>query len=138
VSTVHKQPGVGNPTDIAAWLEAKANTTKKYFDEVYGKQKIELILLATHQEYQRRGAGAKLVTWGMEMASEHGKTTVVIGSPAGKELYLRLGFKLVGDFHVQLDGEEDKMEFCALAYEPDQNGEVESLSVNTATVEKVE
>ncbi len=53
------------------------------------------------------------------MANENEKTAAVIRGSLGKELYLKLGFKLVGDIHIQLDGEENKMNLSVLAYGPE-------------------
>ncbi|KAE9364407.1 hypothetical protein N431DRAFT_549940 [Stipitochalara longipes BDJ] len=110
-------PRIGHPTHTAAWREATANARKKYFDEIYGGRKIELLLLGTLPEYQHRGAASKLVGWGMEVAHDHEKAVVVLGGSSGKNLYLKLGFKLVGGIHIQLKGEEDKMDLSALVYE---------------------
>jgi hypothetical protein len=47
------------------------------------------------------------------------KAGVVIGSSSGTKLYLKLGFKLVGDISIQLDGEDDKMDLSVLTSEQD-------------------
>jgi hypothetical protein len=47
------------------------------------------------------------------------KADVVIGSSLGTKLYLKLGFKLVGDISIQLDGEDDKMDLSVLTSEQD-------------------
>jgi hypothetical protein len=43
----------------------------------------------------------------------------VIGSSSGTRLYLKLGFKLVGDSSIQLEGEDDKMDLSVLTSEQD-------------------
>lgn len=112
-----QQLSIGHPTHTAAWREANANARKKYFDEVYGGRKIELLLLGTLPEYQHRGAASKLVASGTQMAREQGKAAVVLGGALGTKLYLKLSFKLVGEIHIQVEGEEDKMHISALVYE---------------------
>jgi len=42
----------------------------------------------------------------------------VIGSSSGTRLYLKLGFKLVGDSSIQLEG-DDKMDLSVLTSEQD-------------------
>ncbi|PMD37551.1 acyl-CoA N-acyltransferase [Hyaloscypha variabilis F] len=111
------QPRIGHPTHTPAWRETTANARKTYFDEIYGGRKIELLLLGTRPEYRHRGGASKLVRWGMEMAREHEKTAVVLAGFSGTKFYLKLGFRLVGDIHIQLEGEEDKMDISALVYE---------------------
>jgi predicted N-acetyltransferase YhbS len=86
-------------------------------------------LLATHEDYQRRRA-SKLVKWGMEMASEDEKAAVVIASSSGRKAYLRFGFKLVSDIHIQLEGEEAKMDLSALVYAPDGGPERTSKNLS--------
>ena len=47
------------------------------------------------------------------------KADVVIESSSGTKLYLKLGFKLIGDISIQLDGEDDKMDLSVLTSEQD-------------------
>ncbi|TDZ27371.1 putative transcriptional regulatory protein [Colletotrichum spinosum] len=48
--------------------------------------------VATHPDYQRRGAGSMLVKWGCERADEDGVGAYVDASKAGAPLYQRHGF----------------------------------------------
>ncbi|KAJ7157560.1 hypothetical protein C8R43DRAFT_883148 [Mycena crocata] len=54
-----------------------------------------LELLAVDPEYGRRGAGTKLVRWGTDKADEMGLEAVVEGTPVGKPVYERSGFRTV-------------------------------------------
>lgn len=53
---------------------------------------IDLDTLATHPDYQRRGAGSMLLKWGCELADRHGVALYVDASKAGAPLYERFGF----------------------------------------------
>ena len=59
----------------------------------------DLDSLATHPEYQRRGAGSMLVKWGCDLADRDGVKAYVDGSKDGAPLYERFGFvdESVGD-----------------------------------------
>ncbi|KAL4954834.1 acyl-CoA N-acyltransferase [Aspergillus filifer] len=48
--------------------------------------------LATHPDYQRRGAGSMLLRWGCELADKDGVALYVDASKAGAPLYQRFGF----------------------------------------------
>lgn len=63
-----------------------------------------LELLATHPEWQGKGAGGKLLRKGLEMADAEGLPAYVESSPTGRAVYSHLGFVEVGRV-VLLDGE---------------------------------
>ena len=52
----------------------------------------DLDTLATHPDYQGRGAGSMLVKWGCDLADEHGVAAYVDASKAGAKLYQKFGF----------------------------------------------
>ncbi|KAK4131652.1 acyl-CoA N-acyltransferase [Trichocladium antarcticum] len=72
--------------------------------------------LAVHPSHQRRGAGARLVAWGIGQARERGVcATVLAGAPGLARLYRRLGFGEVGRFCVPCGGgETGEVEVVAL------------------------
>ena len=47
--------------------------------------------------YQYQGVGSMLLQWGCEEADRHGRDSFLIASPAGIHLYLKFGFKAVGE-----------------------------------------
>ncbi|KAL4994035.1 acyl-CoA N-acyltransferase [Aspergillus recurvatus] len=57
-----------------------------------GTRHYYLDTLATHPDYQRRGAGSMLLQWGCELADEAGVALYVDASRAGAPLYERFGF----------------------------------------------
>ncbi|KAJ5115399.1 hypothetical protein NUU61_001158 [Penicillium alfredii] len=60
---------------------------------VMGDQKhYYLDTLATHPDYQRRGAGSMLLKWGCDLADANGVGAYVDASKAGAPLYQRFGF----------------------------------------------
>jgi hypothetical protein len=73
-----------------------------------------LKILLTHPRFQRRGAGSALARWGVEQARAMGVCTTVFASPMGLALYRRLGFREVGRFRVQCEGEGEFLEIPAL------------------------
>lgn len=52
-------------------------------------------MLGTHPTYQGRGAGTKLLKWGLAKADHDGVEAYVSASPEGKPLYEKYGFVVV-------------------------------------------
>lgn len=52
----------------------------------------DLALLATHPDYERRGAGSKLLHWAFQQADRVGLACHVEASAPGYPLYSRKGF----------------------------------------------
>lgn len=55
----------------------------------------ELDILVTHPNFAGRGAGSKLLGWGVEQADKNGVTLALESTPAGLSLYKRFGFREV-------------------------------------------
>jgi predicted N-acetyltransferase YhbS len=53
---------------------------------------VDLDTVATHPDYQRRGAGSMLVKWGCELADVEGVAAYVDASKNGAPLYAKFGF----------------------------------------------
>ena len=72
---------------------------------------IVLALLAVHQQYQRRGAGTLLVQWGLRKSESLRLPAYLEASPAGHQLYSKLGFQQIDTVLVRAeewDGNVDK------------------------------
>ncbi|KAK0705661.1 acyl-CoA N-acyltransferase [Lasiosphaeris hirsuta] len=108
---------IGHERRMRAFRETCAARKRALFDAVYtarGRQHMFLKILLCHPDYQRRGAGTALTSWGIDEARRAGVDTTVFASPMGLELYKKLGFKEVGRFRVQLEGEDVFLEIPAL------------------------
>ncbi|KAF1976795.1 acyl-CoA N-acyltransferase [Bimuria novae-zelandiae CBS 107.79] len=59
------------------------------------RPQVFLYIILTHPDYRRKGIGAMLVQWGIDMAKELGVEFWLDASPVGKPLYEKMGFELV-------------------------------------------
>lgn len=97
-------------------MQTMKESKKRYFDGVYGTDHIQLQVLATHPDYQRRGYATRLCKWGIDVARANDRYIIVFASPMGKSLYSHLGFRQVADVPVQADGEKEKVVLSAMMY----------------------
>jgi predicted N-acetyltransferase YhbS len=89
-------------------------------DKYLGKGKIDemwyLAILCVNPKFQRRGVGAALVDWGLTHARARGEKAYLEASPFGKPLYIKKGFKVVGDLVV---GEgDDQLNLPCMLWDP--------------------
>ena len=94
----------------------KART--KYFKQIYGENRMQLRLLVTHPNYQRRGAGGELLKWGIEKAKKDNLALTLFASPVGGHLYRKLGFQDLSVIKIQVDGESESISTGVMAYVP--------------------
>ena len=91
----------------------------KLFDQTFGEDIFpEAWLLAnvvTHKDYQRRGIGALLVTWGLDQAQAERVPCGVESSFAGVRLYEKTGFRKFDDLRY---GEEERESMALMVWEP--------------------
>jgi len=59
--------------------------------------RLDLATLAISPAYQRRGVGGLLIDWGLEKAREEGVPVVLEATPNGLGLYLKKGFREIGE-----------------------------------------
>src|ERR1700761_5106509 len=90
-----------------AFQDAGIRAHKAHFDHYV--HKMELIQIATHPDYQRRGYAKALCQWGMECARNDKVPVTVNASPMGCKLFSNLGFKSHPDDWIQVEGEEEKL-----------------------------
>ncbi|KAK1832992.1 acyl-CoA N-acyltransferase [Podospora conica] len=123
------EPGIKRPSDhperrdasAARMLEFRkelAMAKKLYFDPEFGDEQLNLMILATHPDYRRRGAATALLHWGMEEAEIKGVGVTLFSSPMGLPLYRKNGFEQVGMVHVQVDGEKEYIKLPAMVWRP--------------------
>jgi len=93
-----------NPTRVE-----KATEAKKICVEDLGPDMIdeswELKTLAVLPRFQKSGVGGELVEWGLRQARTRGTKAYVVSSPLGKALYLKKGFKVLGELSLR-DGKD--------------------------------
>lgn len=94
-----------------------ARAKKTLFDRPYNSKHYYLGLLATHPDYQGHGIGTKLVMWGLEKAKREEWNVTLFPSPMGRRVYAKLGFKDVGGFRTQVDGDEEYLDTPGIALE---------------------
>ena len=105
-----------DPKRMEAFTDTISKAKKKWFDNVYGSDKLHLRILGTHPDYQRRGAGTKHCEWGMDLAKEHKVPVTLFSSPQGQKLYSHIGFDLLATITVQVEGEEEKLSIGVMIY----------------------
>src|SRR5262249_13444987 len=105
-----------NKERMRVFTDALKVAQEKYFDKVYGDDHFYLGLLATHPDYQRRGAGTMLCKVGLDIADKHNSHISVFCSPMGHPLYLHLGWRDVATVTVQVEREDEKLVIPAMIY----------------------
>jgi GNAT superfamily N-acetyltransferase len=97
-----------------------SNAQDECMDKYLGKGNIDemwyLAILCVNPKFQRRGVGAALVDWGLTHARARGEKAYLEASPFGKPLYIKKGFKVVGDLVV---GEgDDQLNLPCMLWDP--------------------
>lgn len=107
-----------NPARMLEFRKQLHKAKTAWFDSRYGDEQLNLMVLATHPDYRRRGAATLLVRWGVDQAARRGAAITLFSSPMGLPLYTKLGFRPVGLVHCQVDGEEEFVELPGMIWEP--------------------
>ncbi|KAM0794788.1 hypothetical protein BDR22DRAFT_826599 [Usnea florida] len=103
---------------LRVFEESLEKARTHYFKQVYGENRMQLRLLVTHPDYQRRGAGEQLVKWGIEKAKEDNLAVTLFAGSTGGHLYRKLGFRGLGVIKIQVDGEIESVSMGVMAYLP--------------------
>lgn len=78
-------------------MQRQAETIEKFIAKEDREQGYKLLyILATLPEYEKKGIGSKLLKQGLEEAREDQASVYLGATPAGKPLYLKNGFEVVG------------------------------------------
>lgn len=110
-----------NLTRMDAFTAAIQSAKQSYFDSKHKSHHLHLRILATHPDYQRRGAGSALCRWGIEHAAAQKEPVTLFASPMGQKLYTYLGFEYLGTVPVQVEGEDEKLSIGAMMYSHNPN-----------------
>lgn len=106
------------PRRLAKYSECSQRARKELFVSRYGEKMLSLRQLATLPAYWRMGAATMLCKWGMEKARKADVAVPIFASPMGKLLYESLGFRQVGTWKAQVEGEDEALVIHALTWEP--------------------
>lgn len=119
---IEKQAGLPKRDRNQKHLDAYRNAGTKIrqkFILTHGINRIQLQILATHPDYQRRGFGTALCEWGMKRAKNDDiAVTLIASGPVGFKLYTHLQFRDLGIQIVQAPGEEEKLTVHAMEFIP--------------------
>jgi len=107
-----------NPLHMDAYRMSVTQAQEKYFDQVYGRNQLSLAQLATHPKYWRRGAGTRMLEWGISLSRKRAWPITVFAGPTAYGLYRKFGFKTAGMVTTTIVGEEEKIEFPGMTWEP--------------------
>lgn len=101
---------------MKVYSETIMQARKKWFVDEYGSKKLHLRVLGTHPDYQRHGAGTQHCKWGVKLAQEHKVPITLFAGPLGQGLYSHIGFTLLANLTIQVEGEEEKMSMGVMIY----------------------
>lgn len=91
---------------------------RKNVDDYFGKDQLYLELLATHPDYQGRGAGTRLVRNGLQRAHEANINATLIAAATAESFYIYLGFTSITNISVETVDGDQKFRFDVMAYAP--------------------
>ena len=75
--------------------------------DVFGEIQIYLYELATHPDYQLKGAGTRLIERGIEKGRRDGVNVTLIAQPSAEGFYFKKGFKEMRNISVDsVDGDQ--------------------------------
>ncbi|KAI1131698.1 hypothetical protein F5Y10DRAFT_261859 [Nemania abortiva] len=114
----HTERRDADPARMTEFRNQIGQAKKNWFDKVYGDAQLNLMILATHPDYRRLGAAAKLVKWGQDKAKRERVAVTLFASPMGYPLYSKVGFTVVGSIHVQVEGDDAFIDLPAMVWTP--------------------
>ena len=102
---------------MKAFNDALQDAQKSYFHSRYQSRRLHPRILATHPDFQHRGAATALCQWGIDLARGKREPVTVLSSPLGQQLYSSLGFSYIGTIPVQVEGEQEHLAIGVMVYE---------------------
>jgi predicted N-acetyltransferase YhbS len=85
--------------NVEARAEFMQGIYKARQETVGGQPHVILEVLICHPDHQKRGAGRKLIQWGLDKADDLELPLYLEGSLSGVRLYRSVGFEAVGEIH---------------------------------------
>lgn len=107
-----------DPARLEVWRETTARVKKEILDTEYGVRQLDLIQRAVLPKYQRQGFGTFMLSWGMRIATEHTWALTSIVPPKACIWYEARGFNLLTTERLQVEGQEQFVEFLVMVAEP--------------------
>lgn len=105
-----------NPDRRTIFLAARQHCMEKFLGPG-GIDKVWCLkVLSVHPDFQRRGVGTALLDWGLSHARSQGEEVYLEASEFGKGLYLKKGFKEVGELIV--DDKGDQAMWTCMLWDP--------------------
>jgi GNAT superfamily N-acetyltransferase len=103
---------------MEAWSRVTAGAKQRLFNRHYGANYIQLQILGTLPQWQRKGAATALCSWGLQLAAILRFHVTVLASPMGKQLYTKLGFRKLAAVNVCAGQGDSGVTLTAMALEP--------------------
>lgn len=98
------------------------SSTHYFCPEIKNSPQYGIMDIAVHPGFQGRGVARKLVEWGIQKAREEAIPIELSATPAGAELYTKLGFKKVGIWRWRpgMEGSDGKGGWDIMRWEAEQ------------------
>ena len=106
-----------NQKHCEVFSEAGEKRFQTYFAK-WGAEQIDLSALVVHPDFQRRGAGTMLASWGIKIAGEKGRPVTLCATVMGQTLYERLKFERIATEVIRVDGEEEAITGAVMVHAP--------------------
>ncbi|KAF2035901.1 hypothetical protein EK21DRAFT_53651 [Setomelanomma holmii] len=96
-----------NSTRAIDYAYKAAAAEKKYIDDAFGPDQLYLEYLATHPDYQLRGAGTRLTNSGLESGRKARVNITLLALPTAEGFYAHLNFSSVANMSISsVDGDQ--------------------------------
>jgi GNAT superfamily N-acetyltransferase len=126
----------GDPNRIAAFRDTMNYVQSKYWEKKFPKN-YHLILLATHPDHRKRGAGSALSRWVIDQGLAAGVDIGVEASPMGFPLYQHLGFALQETLTVEPSHDDARLLVRVMVYQKNKDSSGVQTSGEATVVGKL-
>lgn len=99
---------------VAAFNQTIRAYARDHFVKRFEEKHLYLGTLATHPDYQRRGAGSMLLQYGLNVAEEESLGLSLFASPMGHPVYAAKGYNVTDVLKIQVEGEDEWVEEVAM------------------------